>query len=468
MFESILSALKGWWNKMLGREEVKRLTGSDPAVSDVMMQALTRWAAMYENRAPWLKDGEIFSLGLPVAIAGELARSVTIEMGVEVEGSARADYLNAELSRWLDDVRTYTEYGTALGGVIFKPYVRDDKLMIDTVRADSFYPLAFSGNGEITSVAFTDRRKVGDVYYTKLEIHTIENGVYTVRNQAYRSNSQYEIGNRVSLMVISDWAALQESSVVEGVDKLLIGYFRNPGANAIDPFSNLGVSCYSKVENLIEQADKLYSGLLWEFESGQRALYADVIAFDIRKDGSPVLPNKRLYRALAPKGTPISDSNNLFQEWTPTLREQNFINGINTLLRKIEFNCGLSYGTLSDPETVARTATEITISKQRTYATIRDTQKALKNAIDDLLQAMDTFATIYRLAPAGSYTATYQFDDSVIVDKNAQMQQDLQLLTAGVISKEEFRMRNFGEKEAVAKAAVAALQSTSGLFPDEE
>ena len=467
MFESILSTLKGWWNKMIGRDEIKRLTGSDPAVSAAMSQALTRWAAMYENRAPWLKDGEIFSLGLPAAIASELARSVTIEMAVEVEGSARADYLNAELSRWLDDVRTYMEYGAALGGVIFKPYVSDDKLMIDTVRADAFYPLAFNGNGEITSVAFTDRRKVRDTFYTKLEIHAIENGVYTIRNQAYKSNYEGSIGSRVPLSVISDWETLQESAIVEGVDKLLMAYFRNPGANTIDPSSSIGISCYAKVENLIEQADKLYSGLLWEFESGQRALYADVVAFDIRSDGTPVLPNKRLYRALNNKGSSVED-NDLFHEWTPTLREQNFINGINTQLRKIEFNCGLSYGTLSDPETVARTATEITISKQRTYATIRDTQKALQYAIDDLLQAMDTFATMYKMAPKGAYSATYQFDDSVIVDRNAQMQQDLQLLTAGVISKEEFRMRNFGEKEEVAKAAVAALGVTGGLFPDEE
>ena len=53
-----------------------------------------------------------------------------------------------------------------------------------------------------------------------------------------------------------------------------------------------------------------------------------------------------------------------------------FSNGYNRIVQKIEFNCGLAYGTLSDPQVVDKTAEEIISSKQRSYATV----KAIQNS----------------------------------------------------------------------------------------
>ena len=125
--------------------------------------------------------------------------------------------------------------------------------------------------------------------------------------------------------------------------------------------------------------------------------------------------------------------------------------GLDAILKRIEFVCGLAYGTISDPNTVEKTATEIASSKQRSYATIVDTQKALQGALEQLLWAMDTWATIGRLAPRGAYQPAFTFDDSVVVDTDARFQQDMRLVTAGLMSKVEFRVRNFKESEAVAK-----------------
>jgi len=149
----------------------------------------------------------------------------------------------------------------------------------------------------------------------------------------------------------------------------------------------------------------------------------------------------------------------MFHEWTPTLREANYLAGLDAILKRIEYACGLAYGTLSDPQTVDKTATEVATSRQRTFATITDTQKAVQAALNQLLYAMDVWSTLYNLAPAGTYSAVYQFDDSIIVDKDAQFQQDLRLLGQRVMSKVEFRMRNFGEDEATAKKKVAEAQA---------
>jgi A118 family predicted phage portal protein len=453
MFARIIQWIKELLNKMINTSNVKDALRVDVALSTPMVDALRTWSDMYKNESSWLTK-DVYSLNLAAAIAGEIARSVTIEMAVKISGSARADYLSQQMEKVLPRLRTVIEYGCAKGGLMFKPYVAGKEIFVDYVQADQFFPVAFDANGNIKSCVFMDQRVVGATYYTRLEYHNLTENGYIVKNSVYKSSSKDSLGQEAPFSDIEDWKNLLPEATITGIKNPLFAYFKYPLANNIDPASPLGVSCYSRAVDLIEQADLQWSNLLWEFESGQRALYADVVAFDKTDDGKPILPQKRLYRALN-GGSNIGDNpEGLFHEWTPTLREQNYLNGLDSILKKIEFLCGIAYGTISDPQTVDKTATEITTSKQRTYSTISDTQKSLKQALEQLLYAMDTWATLSRLAPKGKYTAKFDFDDSIIVDKDAQFQQDLRLVTAGIMSKIEFRMRNFGEDEAAAKAAL--------------
>ena len=350
---------------------------------------------------------------------------------------------------------------------MLKPNASDDSILVDFVQADCFFPIAFDANGNITSCVFSDQRTIGDKYYTRLEYHQMldmmVDGVASkgcvIRNQAYKSTTKDTLGQPVPLTEVDAWKELVPEATIIGIDKPLYAYFRYPQANNIDPTSPLGVSCFARAASgticLIQQADEQWSTLLWEFESGERALYVDTLALGQDTNGKPLLDrlHKRLYRTLE-SGTSEAD---LYQEWSPTLRELNILNGLDSILRRIEFNCGLAYGTLSNPQTVDKTATELKISQQRSYATITDTQKALEAALEQLLWAMDYWATYYELAPKGTYEAVYDFDDSVIVDKDLQFQQDIRLVTSRLMSDIEFRMRNFGESEEQAKKMLAMI-----------
>jgi A118 family predicted phage portal protein len=454
MFAKILEWIRGVIQKMLGQSSVKQALNVDIVVSTVMAEALQLWSLMYENQASWLSK-DIKSLNLPAAIAGEIARVATIEMDVELSGSPRADYLAEQFERVLPKLREKIEVGVAKGGLMMKPYIDGENLTVDFVQADQFYPVSFDANGNITSCVFVDQRTVGNVYYTRMEYHAMTSEGCMIRNSAFRSLTRDVLGQPVALSSIDAWATIEPEATVTGIDKPLYAYFRFPLANNIDPTSPLGVSCYSRAVDLIENADRQWSNLLWEFESGQRALYVDMLAFGKDSNGKPLLPNKRLYRALDAGG----QADALFKEWSPNLREANILAGLDAILKKIEFNCGLAYGTLSDPNTVDKTATEIKTSKQRTYATVVDTQKALEDALEQLVWVMDTWCTLGNLAPRGTYQTVYNFDDSVIVDKDVQFQQDMRLVTSGLMGKVEFRMRNFGEAEEVAQAKIAAIQA---------
>lgn len=462
MFEKILEWIRKVTARMFQNNDVKRAFRVDVAISGGMTEALRLWSRMYVNNAPWMGEDGIVSLQLPAAIAGELATLTALEMKVEITGSARADYLAEQVKPLLGKIRTYLEYGNAKGGVVFKPYQVGNVLAIDCVQADNFYPVAFDSSGNMTGVIFADQRAINGKYYTRLEYHDLRDGVCTIQNMAFRSDNPDTLGGEVPLTAVPAWAELAPRADIENVTAPLYGYYKFPLANNIDPSYPGGVSCYARAVDLVEQADRLFSNLVWEFESGKRAIDVDELAFERDKDGRVSIPNRRLYRTYRNAGD--VGKGMLFSEWSPEFREAALNNGLNSVLKRIEYTTGLAYGTLSDPSTVDKTATEIKSSRQRTYATVTDCQKALQTALDGLLYAMDSWATMANLAPRGTYAATYSFDDSVITDKDLQFANDLQLLDR-VMSRVEFRMRNFGETEEVAREKLALIEPvTTGFF----
>ena len=76
----------------------------------------------------------------------------------------------------------------------------------------------------------------------------------------------------------------------------------------------------------------------------------------------------------------------------------------------------------------------------------------------DVVRAMDKYATMYNLAPEGEYELSFEWDDSILTDRSQEMQERLELLAQGIISKAEMRQWYTGETEPQAKAAIAAMQ----------
>lgn len=449
----------GWIRQVLGRmflnnQNVKDVAG-DVIVSDEMSRAIDLWFSLYVGNAPWLTEDNR-SLGLPAIIASELARLTTLEMQVSVSGSPRAEYINEQLDDVLDHIRVDCEYGCAGGGLMFKPYVDGDKVAVEAVKADAFYPLSFS-RGKITAAVFVERKKDGKDYYTRIEAHKLDGTTYTVTNKAYKSGQENQLGVECTLQSVPEWESLAPETVIENIEAPLFAYFKVPLGNTVDMNSPLGVSVYSRAIPKIRDADRIYQGMIWEFEGGELAL--DVSRDALVKDerGNDVLPvgKERLYRKndLDPLST---NGDNLMVPWAPALRDESYKNGLNAVLQKIELDVGLAYGTISDPMIVDKTAEEIRSSKQRSASTVTDIQKALQNAFDDLIYAIDVLATLYELAPEGDYETSYQWDDSIVVDSRTEREIDRQDCRDGAMQWWEYRMKWYGEDEETAKRMTGA------------
>lgn len=453
MFQTLKNKIKEWLGKMFNKNIIENKAKVDIAVSNEMSNSIDLWTSIYEDTPPWInaKKG-IYSMNLGAGIASELARLVTLEFKSEISNN---DFLNKEYQVVVDNIRNYTEFAAAKGGLAFKPYVSDGHIEVDLVQADAFYPTSYNSRGEITGAVFIETKTEGEHTYTRLEYHNLAKEGYLIKNTAYKkqnfnqmaTNVDQTLGDEIELTEVEEWSQLEPEVTIKNIDKPLFSYFKMPLANTIDNSSPLGVSVYARAVKLIEQADKQYSRCVWEYESKEAAIDIDVTLIAKDEYGNDKIPEgkERLFRRLDIDSN--SQGTSQYNVYSPEIRDTSMFNGLDQLLKRIEFLCGLAVGTISNHNVgvtgEAKTATEIKASKQRSYQQVKDIQKSLKNALDGLIYAMSVYGQLYGLGvkPVNLETdVSYDFDDSIIVDKDEQMNQ-LYLDTTGGLIKPSYYLK---------------------------
>ena len=400
-----------------------------------MSAAIAEWTSLYKNT---VGDHSERSLNLAAGICSELSRLVTVEFSSEICGGSRAEFLNRQYQRIVKKARNFVEYACAQGGIILKPYPLNGEIGISIVLADSFCPTDYSSDGEISGGIFFESFKKDGYYFTRMEEHKLINGKCIP-------------GKEIRLSEVDRWQGLEPYCVIENINKPLFVYFKMPAANTVDINSPLGVSAFSRAVNLIKDANTQYKNLLWEFESGKRALYLDECAVRQDEDGNSHIPDKRLYKMLS------TGDDTLFKDWSPVIRDTEYLKGLDRILRSIEFNCGLAYGTLSDLQFTDKTAEEIKASKQRSYITVCDIQNALKRALEELIEVLDIYCDIYDFAPRGKYTVSFDFDDSIVCDRTREFTEKITLLENGIIAPWEMRAWYLNEQTEDSKNRIGEI-----------
>lgn len=488
MFSKLLAFIRQVIRKMLPLKTVEQVEQIETPLSADMVNALDEWYKAYCDQAPWVNGDTVKSMNLPAMIASEIARQVTLEMQWNITGKTpeqeqpkepgeeeaeeptpeeldnpRAEYLREEFEKLMSELRKRLEQGCAAGGMAVRPYpsTDDGHIYFGWTMDWSLYPVSFDENGDLKDVIFRDVYQDGDITYTRLERHTVEGDSVKVTQRAFKSKFKDQIGSEVPLTEVEQWKNLEPEATLHGTDGQMFGWFKVAAANNVDVDSPMGISVFHKALKVIKQADLQYSRLLWEFEGSELAIDVDPLALRPQQTGGKTsygetkyeLPklNERLFR-----GVNLDEDH--YSVFSPTIRDTALLNGLNRLLMMIEDLSGLSRGTLSDAPLEARTATELRILRQRTYATIADNQAALERCLRDVVRAMDKYATIYHLAPEGDYELSFEWDDSILTDRAQEMQERLELMAQGIISKAEMRQWYTGETEPQAKAAIQAIQ----------
>lgn len=495
MIKKILQIIYEALGKMMGYKSITDAFDlNDSAISDEMSKAFDLWKSMYKDESPWLDSSKgIYSLGLPKQICQSLQQQSLSEMETSItdpgidedieedksnEVNTRAKFLNdIYQKRLIKKLPQAFEKALALGGMIVKPYMSNGQIYLDFNYQGEFYPIAFDDDGNIIDIAFFDQFTMGKYIYTKVERQTFSQPrkAVVVENKAFKAQikneddeKEQELGQEIPLNSVERWSGISDEPVlIENVDKPLYGYFKVPLANNVDLKSPLGISVFSPAVKLIEKADEQFSRLDWEYKGGQLAIDVDPTAVTFSEGYYGTSMNlddcqSRLYRRLD------VGREDTYHDWAPSLRDANYMNGLNNYLNRIEDIIGLARGALSQVDSEARTATEIKILKQRTYITISSLQDALGSCILDVVYSMNVFTDLYNLAPSGVYETNIEWKDSILTDNDTELEQKLTLQEDGILSKAEVRAWYTGESVESAQAKIDEIkeQSSSNMLDD--
>ena len=399
-------------------------------VSPEMEVILRRCANIYAGAPPWLSaDDDIRTINFAKAVSSETARLATLAIGIQIEGSARAEWLQQQIDAIYFHLREWVEFSCAYGTVFLKP--NGDSL-------DLFTPkdilLVDYDNLGIKGIIFKDSYTQGDRFYTRLEYHrfaeTTENGMttypYYISNRTYMSKSADSIGDRIP-MAKTKWAGMMEDTPPilkasgEKLDGPMFGMLRTPQANNIDIDSPLGLPMYSEAVEELKDLDVAYSRNAGEIWDSQKIILADdrLLMPDGQKltgCASDAMKAQRKAMGLPRyvKNVFGNDAKEFYEEINPQLNTDARLSGINALLSQIGYKCGFSNGYfVFNEKTGMVTATQVESDDRRTIQLIKDVRDKLENALDGAVYALSVYADLYGLAPVGTYKITYDFGDIV-------------------------------------------------------
>lgn len=481
----IISLIKRWIG-MFFKDQAEQDFKTNVIESHAMDAVIQKCANIYRGTPYWV-DGEsgIKTINFAKSICSETARLATLAIGIQIDGSARAEWLQEQVEKIYFQIRHWVEYGCAYGTVFIKP---------NGEGFDVFTPLDVllinCDNQEIRGIIFKDQYADGDKFYTRLEYHrfvdTVVDGVkvspYYISNRTYVSTNPDNIGNPIKMSKTKWSNLLQDTPPIlkengESLDAPMFGVFRTPAANNVDLNTVLGLPIYAEAIEELKDLDIAYSRNAGEVFDSEKIILADDRL--LIPDGTPVhsKPQEGMERARERMKLPHyvknvfgNENKEFYQEINPQLNTDTRIKGINAILSQLGYKVGFSNGYFVFNESSGiQTATGVEAEQQRTVQFIKDVRDKLESCLDGAIYAMNIYADLYGLAPVGAYEVTYDFGN-ILYSYAEDKARWWGYVTTGKVPFWYYltKFEGFSEEDAKALSEDAQQQSANGgLFGEE-
>lgn len=442
----------------------------DIPLNEEMYQKIEIWKALYQgyyepfhkityHTVEGSKHRKMDTLNMPKIVASEMA-SLVFNEKCEVSISEN------NLKKFIDQIfkdnhfykkfQDYLEYNFALGGMVIKPYVQDGKIRLSYVTADCFIPISWH-NDTIDEGIFVSEYKRGQKTYTHLEWHRWDGKEYVIRNELYESNGT-DLGVKVALSTL--FPDLEEEVRIKGLQRPLFVYFKPNTANNIDTQSPLGISLYANALDTIRALDSAFDSLHREFRLGKKKII--VPAHMVKTVVDPETGTQRRYFDAADEtyeALNIDMDEAEIKDISVELRVEEHIAAINALLNILAMQTGFSAGTFSFDGKSVKTATEVISENSKTFKSMKSHEIIIEEGIKELVDSIIAVAQLYGLYSGPTeYEVTVSFDDSVVEDKNAEIDQQIKLVSSGLNSKKRAIMKIHGVTEEEALQIMQEIQ----------
>jgi len=447
----------------------------NPNVKDVIQKYIDQWNSWYEGNVKsfhnyfiYNGDRKVKQKRYTMNMAKDLSEDWSdILWSEKCEVSLKDENSQKEFEKLIDEINLYyiinqaIEKSGALGtcATVTSVYdikenkdgmyldVSDAKTKVDIVDVDQIYPLSWNNKG-ITECAFGSVEFIKGKRYVVLSVHKIDENTknYHIFNHLFKdetgNGNLIEIENQENIM--SDFDTKGNIPWFSAYKPLLTNnLFKN------SPF---GISLYANAIDNLKAVDISFDALKNEIQDGRRRTFvsADMLNYDNGTQRLTFDPNDTTVYQL-PKG---SNKDDLIQSDSDTLRTTQQIETLNTNLNILGSKVGFGENHYHFDGTNLSTATAVISSNSKLFRRKKKLEIGYESSIYDLVKSI-----CYASSKFGKYNINYEnivikFDDSIIEDKEAESNRALREVNAGLISKEEYRERIFGETPEIASKKI--------------
>ena len=436
------------------REWVKQIFNADPVISDREQALTNEFSHQYEDAV---------NINFTAIFAGKLSSLTTTESTVNVTGdTTRAELLNRAIQDVWTKAGKWTSMAFGTGGVLLVPYVTGNCLYTDIVPQNRM--IINRVNGEelrsVTIVADSTLQR-GRKYYRLTDYTLDDSGQLTITQKAVTDG-----GTPVSLSSLAEWANIQETITIGGVEHLPLAYLKSPVDNRrIDAL--YGVPVTFGCEHIIREITECLEQVRQEYDLKRPMVGMDSTLFEV-KNGRRILPRTGLFMPTAPGGT----MSGLWEVYDPAIRDSSYYNRLQQLYELLEKQVGTSRGILTAPESRGATATEIKASLYDTYAIIVLMRSRIETALRQLLDGMNVYANAWNLAPMGETELVFDWSYSLIESSQETFNQLVTAAQTGAVEPAEVRQFIYPaetldeSRERVNEIKEAAADSASILLDE--
>lgn len=458
---------------------------------DVAIRTIKDHSGAKKRRMATMNAGQMVSRTLARYIWGEKCEITVNQKNYQ---SDKPDPLNEYLQHVLRAnsfdraFGEYVEKALALGGAAIKEwaYVPKDKngkdigeaeVRLSFHMADQFIPTAWD-NHKIKDALFISREAKDGYYYSIVEWHKWNGETYRVTNDLYRlpvedaTEPQNILGWWYPLNLI--YPLLSPSTDFERLEHSMFQYIRPFGANSADDNSPLGMSVYNGAMDTLRSLDVCYDSFCREFVLGKKRIIVPSSAIRHLVDRNGQMhrwfdASDEVYQTLdvdEPDQLKIHDN-------SIELRVEEHVSAINTYLSILCAQVGFDPGILSFSASQGlKTATEVISQNSKTYSTVQNHQNNLRDALEGMVDAILELSVWYDIKWNGEriadlikngYSKAIKFDDSIIQDRQANIDEGIKLMGASALSKRKFMIETLGYTPEEADAEIKQIAEESRI-----
>lgn len=496
MFQKFITALKRGLVKLGLLKEIEKITDlKDVSINEEMFQKIEVWKALYKGYySEWHdlhyytidgpKQRKMLTLNMAKTSASEMASLVYNEKcEISIDNEAVSEFIHEVFkhNKFDKKFQDYVEYMFAHGGMVIKPYVENEQILLSFVTADCFIPISWK-NDTIYEAVFPYEFKKRDKKYTHLEWHLWENGVYVIRNEVYESQNGVDLGVKVPLK--NFFPDLEEEVSIGNIKRPIFAYFKPNTANNIDIQSPLGISIFANALDTMKAIDTAFDSFHREFRLGRKRILVPAHMVKTVIDPEDGLPkryfdsNDETYEAFGTEQDEVE-----IKDISVELRVDEHISAINALLNIFAMQTGFSTGTFTFDGQSMKTATEVISEQSKTFKSKKSHENIIEAGLQELVDSIVQIAELYEIETfPETYEVTVAFDDSIVEDKKAELDKAVIELTNGMkpkykiiseyysIPEEEAKkwLQEIIEEERRQSPDLNELRAQSALFGQEE